>query len=138
MGVVADLVQRLGWPAELVEVETADYVFDFAAYRAYPIGEVMIVAGEAKADARIADRWLSDFLACSLLGRHEIERHTASEARNAHKKFDRLLEARASYLWLVAPGVRRCFRLAYASALITLEDIGTTPPNYDPGTRDRS
>jgi hypothetical protein len=49
MGSVAYLHHELGWPIDLIEVETKGYVFDFAAFqRATPSHEHMVIAGEAK------------------------------------------------------------------------------------------
>jgi hypothetical protein len=133
MGAVADLHQRLNWPPNLIEVETARGVFDFAAYAPVAVeSERMVIAGEAKQSTRELERWLPELLRCSEIGSHESQEH-APGARmatrlNAHTKWAGLITARPDWLWLVALGGRRAFRLTYVSDdKILVREGGSTP-----------
>jgi hypothetical protein len=130
MGVVADLVQILGWPPGLVEVETPDYVFDFAAYNDRTGIEAMAIAGEAKASQRIADQWMVQLRACGAGETHQLDVHSRASAKNAHKKYRRLLEIRPPYLWVFGPGFRTCFLIGYEQASMSFEEAGDMPPSW--------
>jgi hypothetical protein len=136
MGTVADLVQRLEWPPHLVEVETPDYVFDFAAYVGDAQGEAMVIAGEAKASQRIADQWMSELRGCGSDHDHQLDAHSTASSKNAHKKFSRLLEVRPPYLWVVGPRFRTCFRVRYHDLAATFEVLGNTPPSWSHFSKD--
>jgi hypothetical protein len=134
MGAVADLHERLHWPEQMIEVETADYAFDFAAYSGDPDGtEQMTIAGEAKRSVREANAWLGALMRCIAMGEHALDEHAkgsqdAGRLRNAHKKRDALIRSHPRYLWLVAVGGRRAFAVSYEGTDMVLDEVGSSPP----------
>lgn len=136
MGAVAELHEQLNWPTELIEVETKGYTFDFAAYETTADGaERMVIAGEAKALARDLDKWQVALDGCMAMAPHDADAHkTESQAQvrlNAHKKRVGLDLYRPDYLWLVALGTRRSFRVLRGSLGPLLEPAGLTPPPFE-------
>jgi hypothetical protein len=136
MAAVADLHQELGWPRELIEVETKNYVFDFAAYQVSAGGECMAIGGEAKSSGAEIECWLDALIYCSHLGEHASTVHEVAPRkqirRNAHKKWVELVAEAPDYLWLVAPGSRRAFALSHRGHKISLTESGALPRAYDP------
>jgi len=131
MGAVADLHQLRHWPRELIEVETENYVFDFAGYALATDGpERMIVAGEAKRSPDELGRWLPMLVDCLAMPKHDEAAHPSSPARNAHRKAHGLRLARPDFIWLVAIGERRCLQIRYEIDRVVLADVGTIPPDY--------
>lgn len=135
LGAVADLHQKLGWPRELIEVETANYAFDFAAFEQIPgRGDRMVIAGEAKRSVDEAVRWLSALRVCMMLGDHEVKVHaleaTKSIRTNAHKKWQQLTTTRPDHMWIVAPGSRRAFRMSYPKDMAEMAETGSAPKAF--------
>jgi hypothetical protein len=129
MGSVAYLHYQLGWPLDLIEVETKGYVFDFAAYQPVSSSEDhMVIAGEAKSSATEAEAWLRLLRACAELPAHALDTHANPRAANAHKKRVGLDAERPEYLWLVAPGFRLWVACSYEGSQIVLASGASEAP----------
>jgi hypothetical protein len=137
MAAYAELLLDLEYPAAAVRFETPDDELRFDLAVVDEAGRVSVL-GEAKTEPRMLDKLES------LVGTFAADcgwPDRKSSAKEAQKLAHQLWVTRAPYLWLVASGARRAFRVEYndrialapidrlpaAEALWPAGFLGTTP-----------
>jgi len=123
-GAAGDLHFDYGWPIDHVEVETAEWAFDLAAYGGSSDDDPMVIAGEAKKSISLLEKLISELRSCGLRGYHEWQ---DCRRKNSHKKYRGLVCRRPRYFLALAPGVRKAFAVTYDGHLLSLAEVPDVP-----------
>lgn len=101
IGTIARLGLDYGWPANLLCMQSKDWAFDFAVFRAES-SENEFVAGEVKKTSKELDNLISDVIEFGHKGITECSSDHSNRI-NSFKKWLALLRCEAPFFWAVGP-----------------------------------
>jgi hypothetical protein len=126
---LAELVLLHGWPMELVAFDPearGAWTFDLAALRDRSGAPPWVVAAETKSP--VSARELDDLAVTLGAWSDSGTSPDPGDASKAAKAFRGLLRTRPRWLWLVAPGRRQVYRLAYHDGeRLRMEEVDDLP-----------
>jgi hypothetical protein len=128
---VARLRFALGWPEELIGMQSRDWAFDFTVFRPSDL-EKEYIAGEVKKSTREVDLLLENILRFAEVQSTECP-SGKSRVVNSFKKWIAIRERTPAFFWVVGPDdYTKIFRISVSDdGFVQLMEAGLADLHYD-------